>query len=395
MSNFCAAPWRGLHVSTGGDIKTCCAGGMSFGNVATDDIATSLNHPKLKQIRNSIIKGELPDEYCGGCKEKIKKEIKCEMDWHNLLNKDFNLKTTTNNYHYPVIFDARWNNTCNSTCIYCGPTDSSRWESLLGTANKKKTTANKKNINIFLRQYGSNLKTVAMVGGEPLLLNENIEFIDHIPNTASIDVISNFNVDLRKNKLFQKLLTRRKVNWHISFDNVGQQYEYVRQGSNWNLLIKNLKILGELVRNPLEKNDHEIQILAVYGLLNATNICSLKEFAQNALSFFPYKFKNSSIKNIDIVWQDILYPQELNIENYGSDVVQLAIAEIEKYEKTFSNEDEKIFFNNRKTFLKNIKNNTTTKIREQISSFITKKEKLFNNTGTFNKLWPEYSFLIN
>lgn len=394
-TKFCAAPWRGLHISTAGEIKTCCAGQLSFGNIANDDIITALQNQKLKEIRTSIINGELPDEYCKNCKEITKKKLWCEMDWHNSLNEDFDVQKATTNYDYPVIFDARWNNTCNSSCIYCSPRDSSKWASLLEIENKKPNTSQKENITNFFEKYAKKLKTVAMIGGEPLLLNENISLIDRIPEQATIDVISNFNVDLEKNKVFQKLLGRKKVHWHISFDNIEDQYEYVRQGSNWNLLIKNFKILGELVRNPPEKNDHEIQIMSVYNLFNATNLCKIKQFAQEAISFFPFKFKNSDIKNIEIVWQDLKSPPELVIENYGIDVVKLAIYEIEKYEKTYSNINEKIFFDNKKKFLKNITQNTTIQTKEKLSNFVAKNEKIFNNKRFFNKLWPEYSFLIN
>lgn len=390
--NFCAAPWRGLHISTAGEIRTCCAGKLSFGNIISDDIGTALQNPKLKEIRKSIINGELPDEYCGGCKMSARKKLYCEMDWHNSLNDDFNIEKATTNYDYSVIFDARWNNTCNSSCLYCGPRDSSKWASILEIESKKNNITQKENISNFFEQNKENLKTVSMIGGEPLLINENVSLIDKIPVQATIDVITNLNVDLEKNKVFQKLLAKKKVHWHISFDNTEDQYEYVRQGSKWDLLKKNLKILGQFLKNPAEKNDHEIQIMSVYNLLNATNMCKLKNFAQEAVSFFPYLLKNS---HIQIIWQDFTSPAELNIVNYGIDVLKLAIQEIEKYEKQYLNENEKIFFDSRKIFYKNILQDTTVKTKEKLSNFIKKNEKIFNNEGYFNRLWPEYSFLIN
>lgn len=391
-NKFCSAPWRGLHISTAGEIRTCCSGKLSFGNIISDDINTALQNPKLKEIRKSIINGELPDEYCGGCKISARKKLYCEMDWHNSLNDDFNIEKATTNYDYTVIFDARWNNTCNSSCLYCGPRDSSKWASILEIETKKHNITQKENISNFFEQNKKNLKTVSMIGGEPLLINENVSLIDKIPEQATIDVITNLNVDLIKNKVFQKLLAKKKVHWHISFDNTEDQYEYVRQGSKWDLLKKNLKILGQFLKNPAERNDHEIQIMSVYNLLNATNMCKLKNFAQEAVSFFPYLLKNSHIK---IIWQDFKSPAELNIVNYGVDVLKLAIHEIEKYEKQYLNENEKIFFDSRKIFFKNISQNTTVKTKEKLSNFIKKNEKIFYNEGSFNRLWPEYSFLIN
>ena len=114
------------------------------------------------------------------------------MDWHNSLNEDFDIEKATTYYDYPVIFDVRWNNTCNSSCIYCGPRDSSKWASLLKIENKKPLhTTQNENISKFFKQYGANLKTIAMIGGEPLLLNENISLIDKIPEQTTIEIISN------------------------------------------------------------------------------------------------------------------------------------------------------------------------------------------------------------
>ena len=67
-----------------------------------------------------------------------------------------------------------------------------------------------------------------MVGGEPLLMKENADLLELIPDNVKVDVISNFSTDVTKSKVFEKLLKRPKVNWHISIENGGERYEYVR-----------------------------------------------------------------------------------------------------------------------------------------------------------------------
>lgn len=396
MSNFCAAPWRGLHVQVDGNISVCCAGSQSFGNINNDSIESALQHPRLQEIRKQVINGTLPDNFCSGCKHLVKSNISCEMHWHNSLNTDIDKKTLGVDYHYPVIFDARWNRTCNSSCIYCGPGFSSKWTSLLNGTDQETIMQEKyENIGKFFTENSKHLKTVALVGGEPLLMKQNSILLDHVPNNVTIDIITNFSVDLQKNKVFEKLVSRKKVHWHISLDNTGNRYEYVRQGSEWNKLIKNLKILGQMVRNPPKVNDHEIQFFPTYHLLNCTRLNEFKKFAEDVADFFPYKFKNNEQKSIEIVWQNLNHPVELDVRQYGTDITKQAIAEIDRYIEHCVIEGEKQFLKSQKAFLQNSKNTTSMSTKQRLAIFIEKNEKLFSRTGEFKILWPELATLID
>ena len=375
----------------------CCAGGFKFGNINKDTIESALASDQAKQVRESMKQGKLPEDYCRYCINAKSNGLSSEQDWHNSHNEDFEIDNATNEYQYPVIFDARWNNTCNSACIYCGPNLSSKWASTLNSHEQKPNHDNKSKIKAFFLDKSDRLKTVAMVGGEPLLMKENSDLLDSIPSHVKIDIISNFSTDVTKSKVFEKLLKRQKVNWHISLENIGERYEYVRQGSSWQTVINNLKILGKEVRNPPEKNDHEIQFMSLFHLLNATNLCEYKQFAKEALMFFPYKFEaeNPHMKNIEIVWQNFSQPKELNVENYGADVLDKVIVEIEKYLNTDVAPNEKEYFQSKIHKFKEIKITTNKKTKEEFKEFVRKNEKLFNEVGVFDRLWPELSFLLD
>ena len=395
--NYCAAPWRGLHIQVDGGISTCCASGFKLGNINTDTIESALSSDKIKAVRESIKNGHLPEDYCKLCINAKSNGLYHEQDWHNSYNQDFDIDAADDEYQYPVIFDARWNNTCNSICVYCNPTFSSKWASALSVHQLKTDRDNKGKITKFFADNGDHLKTVAMVGGEPLLMKENADLLDTIPSHVKIDIISNFSTDLTKSKVFEKLLQRQKVNWHISLENIGERYEYVRQGSTWQTLVDNLKTLGKEVRNPPEKNDHEIQFMGLFHLLNATHLCEFKDFAREALSFFPHKFdrKNPHSKNIEIVWQNYSQPVELLPENYGADVLNKIVPEIEKYLLTDSTPIEQAYFQSKIESFNKVSTDTDDKAKKALAVFINRNEKLFENTGQFNKLWPELSFLAD
>jgi radical SAM protein with 4Fe4S-binding SPASM domain len=394
--NNCAAPWRGLHIQVDGGISTCCAGAFKLGNINTDTIDSALSNEKLKEVRATIKSGVLHKEYCRTCIMASKNKIKSEMDWHNSLNGDFDLDSAGLDYQFPVIFDARWNNTCNSACTYCSSMFSSKWASLLSEQDNKPVKDNLEKIKLFFSKNNDKLKTVAMVGGEPLLMKENAELLDLIPTNVTVDVISNFSVDITRSKVFEKLLARRKVLWHISMENVGGRYEYVRQESNWQRVIDNLKILGKEVRNPPEKNDHELQFFSLYHLFNSTRLCEFKEFASEALSFFPYKFgKRHPSKNIEIVWQNFQEPAAICLDHYGKDVLDGCIVELEKYLSTDVLDNEKNFFSEKVSRFKNVNTNTSTDTRNKLKRFIQSHETIFKNHGKFKELWPEFSSMLD
>lgn len=395
MDNICAAPWRGLHVQVDGGISTCCAGGFKLGNINTDTIESALADPRLKKVRQSIKQGVLPEDYCKFCIRAKKSGLNSEQDWHNLYNKDFEVSSATDEYQHPVIFDARWNNTCNSVCIYCNSELSSKWASVLNDKQLKPMKDNKDKIKSFFLNNSANLKTVAMVGGEPLLMKENADLLDVIPHNVNIDVISNFSSDITKSKVFEKLIKRRNVGWHISLENTGTRYEYVRQGSQWQSVINNLKILGKEVRNPPSENDHEIQFMSLFHLLSATHLCEFKNFAKEAIDYFPHKFKQPDPyrKHVEIVWQNYTDPTELSLDHYGKDVLIKVIDEIENYLKTDVTPLEISYFKNKIKSFKTISQSTDPKVKQSLQTFINKNENLFNKVGYFEKLWPEYSML--
>jgi len=379
-----------------GGISTCCAGAFKLGNINTDTIDSALSNEKLKEVRATIKSGVLHKEYCRTCIMASKNKIKSEMDWHNSLNGDFDLDSAGLDYQFPVIFDARWNNTCNSACTYCSSMFSSKWASLLSEQDNKPVKDNLEKIKLFFSKNNDKLKTVAMVGGEPLLMKENAELLDLIPTNVTVDVISNFSVDVTRSKVFEKLLSRRKVLWHISMENVGARYEYVRQESNWQRVLDNLKILGNEVRNPPEKNDHEIQIFSLYHLFNSTRLCEFKEFASEALSFFPHKFgEGHPSKSIEIVWQDFHKPDAICLDHYGKDILAECIIELEKYLLTDVLENEAHFFKDKISRFKTVNTNTPSDTIKKLKSFIQKHETIFNNHGKFKELWPEFSFIID
>jgi radical SAM protein with 4Fe4S-binding SPASM domain len=367
---YCAAPWHGLHINPFGNVKTCCAGDPNIlGNLNTQNINDILHSEAMKEIRSTLRKGRMHEQYCYNCIQ-AERYGRSERNWHNSVSEDFDSTTAELDYHRPVLVDVRWNITCNQSCNYCGDKCSSKWAALQGTPHKSQVRPYYQQVHNYLEQYQGWMREVALVGGEPLLLPENERLLDIVSEGVTVTVITNFSMDLVSNKIFEKLSQRNKVGWSLSFDNIGERYEYVRYGGKWAQLERNIELL-----KPLFEKGHWGGIHAVYNLYNATRLNEFTDWAR----------KN----NLAIQWQSLYQPECLDPLKHNREVKKLARAEIETLLKRNDLTDNECDFFNKAL-------NNFNSAKEQIdpvkiTQHINGIETLYHSdkAGQFHKLWPE------
>lgn len=377
---YCAAPWRGLHINPRGDVKTCCAGNPNMlGNLNTQSIEQILNSDLMAEIRSSLAKGNA-HEYCSNCVQAERLGGKSERHWHNDVNPDFDYASAGNSYHYPVIVDVRWNTTCNLSCNYCGEACSSKWAAIKGIPFKSGARPYYDSVCDFIEQHYKHIHEVALVGGEPLLLPENARLLDVIPQDAIVTLITNLNVDLESNKIFQKLSTRNRVGWSMSFDNVGERVEYVRHGASWDLIKQNL----DTIKHLMTTQGHWGGIHAVYNIYNATRICELRQFAEDT--------------NTTVLWQNLFQPAYLDPFLHGAKVAKASIAEIERfYSMNIATNVERQFFDTALVAYQNrLGTDHSSNIGIEFCKHIHDNETRYHpdKAGKFSQLWPELAHLV-
>jgi hypothetical protein len=374
---FCAAPWRGLHINIRGDVKTCCAGNPNMlGNLNAKTINEVLNGPELTEIRSVLRQGQT-HPYCKNCMDRESEGGDSERVWHNNINEGFDTTKAGLEYEYPTLLDIRWNSTCNLSCNYCGPPDSSKWAALKKIPVNSNTRKYYQDVCDFIAKHNQHVQEVALVGGEPLLLPENERLLDVIPADAVITIITNLNTPLENNRIFQKLSQRRQVGWSMSFDNVGPRFEYVRYGADWNLQQHNLDLVQDLMRN----NGHWGGIHAVYNLYNATRLVEFKQFA--------------TARGLSIKWQNLSGPKVLDPRSHGKEIAQLAAAEIERVFTTCNvDSEEQLLFNTALNVYQS-KTQSNLDMLSQLQKFVTEIEQYHpDQQGKFKELWPELSNLL-
>ena len=370
MNNTCAAPWSNLHISLRGDFKPCCGGNGEFGNIR-DDTWTYLNgkNTKLKTLKQSLI-DQVPHSFCNGC---------YEYNWYD----EFLGNTEVNNVDQFELksVDVRWGTTCQLSCTYCDETNSSTWQKLKSNRiipiQSSRTYKNKVDeLLSFIDKNKDTIVRINLAGGEPLLLKENIELLEILPPTTRIDVITNLNVELDHNPVYKKLLKKDWVSWHVSMDNVGKRFEFVRRGANWDLQVANL----HQIEKELEGSTGGVNIHALYHVYSALNLVEMFEFIKQ-------------YKRINIDWiAGLTKPSVLNIFNYPVEYKQLAIKEIDLCAELFPNNH---VSNNALQTIKNKLVDSSTDVPGIVQRCINfhqqQESHYFENQFNFLELWPQYN----
>jgi MoaA/NifB/PqqE/SkfB family radical SAM enzyme len=372
---LCAAPWKSLHINPTGQIRTCCAGADILGSIKDSTVQDVIFGDKLKEVRQTIMDGNLHKEYCKYCIASEKESGTSERQWHNDVAGDFELPEDHQNYHEINLLDVRWNITCNMSCNYCGPFASSRWMKMIDGTEVNPPAKHIDAVLAVIEQQREHVKQVCLIGGEPLLLKDNIRLLDILDKNTEIGLISNLNVDLNTNKVYQNLQKFDHVNWSISFENTHEDFEYVRYGGCWDRMVHNLTQLRE------NKNFNVI-LAPVYNIYSVTKLTAFYEWLLS--------------QGLTVNWSYLMEPHSLSVANQTK-IHTAALDEIEQILKLPPvTRNEREFFVRLLATFRNAEPVDMSDIF--INTFTDDIENKYHpdKKGQFKRLWPQlYSLLTS
>jgi organic radical activating enzyme len=332
--NFCYAPWTNIHINTRGEYKTCCAGQTVLGNLHDHSIESILTNPALDEIKTAALNNHSHNN-CGICQRQEANSGVSERAWYNDIAGQRTIPIRDITQQHIQNLDIRWSNTCNLSCVYCGSEASSVWSRLINSAEPKQDYG--ENLGGIIDHIRANphIQNLALLGGEPLLQRENEELLSAIPESVNINVITNLSVPLEKNKIFQKLATMPNVTWDVSFETVEEKYEYVRHGADWNLLLKNIRVLQQLAQqNPFQSSQqrgHTVGTAGIYHIYNCLELKLLLEY-----------FRDCDLPSIR--WTELCWPEPLSAVHLPREFRQQCIEEIDASAALIDNPVQQSFF---------------------------------------------------
>jgi organic radical activating enzyme len=365
--NFCVAPWVNLHVSTTESTKPCCGGnGFESEKLSKRDWNYfEKSNSKLIEIKQELLAGKTPT-YCSNCKD--------ERNWYSEFVKDPLIISEISGFNLWSI-DARWNRTCQLSCTYCDESNSSKWAQLVSRQSVESDSSpyniSQENIDKIYQLVSNNdIKRVSMLGGEPLLIKENIRLLESLKKSTGIEIFTNLNVVLNGNKLFERLVQRPNVQWYVSMETIGTKFEFVRRGADWNRQVQNLEKLTTEAQGG-------VNLQSQYCVYNAFHLYELYEFADQ----YP---------RLNINWGSVMHhPQYLNFLNFPKLFKQQSLDEIDRCIKKWPDKTHGLV-DIRQRIVDALDSTTPDIVEKCIKWHQQRESKFFNNQFNFVELWPEY-----
>lgn len=333
---MCPLVYTGIATSPMGTVRPCCV----FEHAHAFN--GSVSEYRTSELWNDIEKSFLNGEFHPGCshcelQEKAGADNKMRREIKNFKSK-YNKEPTVKNlkevgYDY---IDLRLSNTCNLGCLSCNPNSSSFirreieantdyhahglhvYENSLKYLDKLNNPYSDKEIDSLFKSINESSR-IYFTGGEPSIIKSVLEILERLiasglNKTVSIEFNSNFQTS---NPKFIELLGHFPNGVMMpSLDAVGDKAYYIRYPSNWNQILKNMKLFKETC--PTWK----FNFTPTVSILNLFYLDELQELADDI--------------GASIILQNTLSrPNYFSIRNLTDEYKQRAIEQLEKTSLSF------------------------------------------------------------
>lgn len=258
---FCMYPWIHLHAYPTGEAHVCCQAEMDYpvGSLRTHTIKEIWNQDAMRETRRNMLEGKSVKS-CNRCYEQENAGF-------------FSGRQSANKHHGHLIsrihetqpdgtldkfqltyWDIRFSNLCNLQCRSCGHIFSSSWYQdqvkLAGPEWKKNHKplfyAGRYETDAWeqLVEHIDYVEQIYFAGGEPLMMDEHYRILEELERRGRFDVRLIYNTNFTHTKLKDRYVFDywRKfdsVAVGASLDAMGPRAEYIRKGTDWDIVERN------------------------------------------------------------------------------------------------------------------------------------------------------------
>jgi MoaA/NifB/PqqE/SkfB family radical SAM enzyme len=320
-SNFCTMPFNSLEVSPDGTCKVCCKiqtdikkSNTEYFNVLNDNINDIWHSVDLQLLRKKFLKNERPDE--------------CRLCW---TEEESNVKSLRQQTATGVVdlenpkvtyLSLKLSNKCNLACRICSPHLSSLWQTQFKKLNLdlhpvemfKTIDLEKFQGDRLLSLHGlsTNLTQLLIYGGEPLINDEVIAYLEYLADSSiskNIQLILNTNGTVYSEKIISIFKNFKFVDLFLSIDDIEKRFEYQRWPAKWEKIDANIQNYAKLSDN--------IKV-EFYPSVSVLNILNIEEMLEKLSSY-----------NVPITFNNIIHdPRLLSIRNLPKECKSIVIEKI-------------------------------------------------------------------
>ncbi len=307
IQTHCSLPWSRFDSMFG---SFCCKNTLHRRFSSFDEIQKSKH---VQQIKNDLLAG-IKNQACNQCwqedaadKLSTRKISLQTIGGVNKSEQDLLHEIENNKLRQLILYTG---NSCNLACRTCGGNLSST-HTVEAKAKKLKDPRvhihpiTKPDFTKYLNQDYSCLESIHVMGGEPLLNVEHTVVLEKISqdghaNKCHLTYNTNGTHALSK-KHYEILHNFGTVNFVFSIDAVGEQFNYLRTGADWQLVTKNIKEIRQSLTN--FPNSHA----SVHLTISVLNILYLEEL---------YAWLEN--QDLEVHFNFCFYPQHYSFELFNT-----------------------------------------------------------------------------
>lgn len=288
QDTFCVLPWMHLYVGTDGNVLPCCQADHQhpMGNIEKQSVDNIAKSSAFNQLRKNMLSGVRSKE-CSRCYTKEDAGLKSSRVghnalWRNIKQKNLDRSGSIDKFE-PVYLDIRLNNICNLKCRMCSGYFSSAiaQEEVVLFGKKESVQSSLKSQQrtvglIDILKYAPTVEKIYFAGGEPLLTSEHYEILDALIACGNVDLEIRYNTNFttlhyRGRSVLDLWKHFSNITIGASIDAQGAVAEYVRHGTDWNMIESNLNLLRSQCPNV------NFTVTSTIGLLNASSLIKLQQ----------------------------------------------------------------------------------------------------------------------
>jgi len=310
IDKLCPYPWLQLSVEPNGNLRFCCYGesGKDLQDqngklISINDVNTVeevLNHPSYKSIRLAMSNQQYPD-FCNTCLRIEKnggespRTAQIPLYQNEFLEQVKSMQTDGSVELRLHTLELTLGNICNLKCRMCSPFFStllkSDFDQMNFDYNKEEVSQIEsfwqmnEELNPFLRDALSNIKRVNFLGGEPLLApvhSKILKFLIDQKRSSEVTLFYNTNLTIVSQNTLDLWSQFKKVHLDVSLEGKAEINDYIRKGSDFKKIDRNIELVKSTLGNKVEFN-----ICTVLQALNFEHIPQWLDFLLTWKSYIP------------------------------------------------------------------------------------------------------------
>lgn len=357
---FCYLAMQGYSTHAHGRTRPCCFSHVNtqaympgvridnikewqhHGNNNISTIEEFVNDPALKNIRKELLKGQTP-KGCEGCFKLEEQGIRSfRQTWNKTYfdHIDTGLQNVSEDGHIDpqavTYLDISLGNVCNLKCRSCNPWASHRWIEegpSVPHTHWDKTAYHIAELSSkdpwFVQAFAAgffdevlpNVRVINFIGGEPLVVQEHYDWLEHIVEqgwSQNIELHYNTNGTTIPDRLLEIWDKFRGVVLSLSIDAIGDLAYYVRFPSKWRVIEKNVKKLKEFSRT---RTGVIVHTHVTLSMLNLHDLPNILEWCKQQYDDWHYTWDwgNHGYQNCLPHFNIVDHPSHLHISNLPED----------------------------------------------------------------------------